>query len=768
MKKVVLIGLLLSVSVFVGCGGSSSSGGGTTTPTLVSIQVTPATPSIIVKGTQQFAATGTYSDGTTKSLSANWLSSASSVATISVSGLATAVSAGTTTISASSGSITGTTTLTVTNPLVSIAVAPVSATIAVKSQQAYTATGTYADGTTQQLTSGVTWNSSNTAVAAINSAGLAVAQAVGTTTITASFQGITSNSATLTVGNPLVSIAVTPATISLAPNATQQYTAIGTYTDNSTQNITGSVTWNASAGATITPGGLATAVTPKAIVTITANSQGVTSNSATLTVTNPLVSIAVTPATISLAPNATQQYTATGTYADSSTQNITNSVTWSASTGATITSGGLATAITPNATVTIQAAQGNIVGAAILTVTNPLVSIAVTPLNPSVAVSFTQAFTATGTYADTSTQVLTSSVTWASSNPSVASISNTQGTQGLATGLTAGTTSITASLQGVTSPPDTLTVTSATLSSIAVTPVSQQIVYQTQQQYTAIGTFSDLSTHDITNTVMWTSSDTAHITITPTGIGGGLATGVATTSISVTIQAAQNGINGSTTATVIPATVKSIAITPTTAGLVVGTSRQYTATATLNNGSTANYTSLVSWNSDNTAAATVGLHSGLVSGIAAGTANITAAYNSVTSPPLNLSVDAVSVQSITVTPISAIMPVGVTLPFTATAVFADGTSQNISANAVWNSQTASVATVSTLGVVSSLLSGNTNITAAFGGCDQSSGAGHSRYFYAQHGLHLAAIHSAAGGQDHQLQRIRDLHRWDHVRVDQPL
>ena len=562
MKKVVLVGLLLSVCVFVGCGGSSSSsGGGTTVPTLVSIQVAPATPSITVKGTQQFTATGTYSDGSTKTLSANWLSSAGSVATINVSGLATAVSAGTTTISASSGSVTGTTTLTVTNPLVSIAVAPVSVTIAVKGQQAYTATGTYADGTSQQLTSGVTWNSSNTAVAAINTAGLAVAQAVGTTTITASSQGITSNTATLTVNNPLVSIAVSPAAPFVAPNAQQQFTATGTYADGTTQNLTTTATWAATAGATITVhGGLATAVTPKAVVTITATQSGV-AGTAVMTVTNPLVSIAVTPATISLAPNATQQFTATGTYADNSTQNITSSVTWSASTGATITSGGLATAITPNATVTIQAAQGSIVGTAILTVTNPLVSIAVTPPNPSVAASFTQAFTATGTYADTTTQILTSSVTWASSNPLVATISNTQGSQGVATGVIAGTVQITAtsgSVVGSTS----LTVTAATLKSIAVTPVSQQIVFQTQQQYTAIGTFSDLSTLDITNTVTWSSSDTAHITITPTGIGGGLATGVAITSTSVTIPGrSDHGIHGSTTATVISATIKSIAIT---------------------------------------------------------------------------------------------------------------------------------------------------------------------------------------------------------------
>jgi trimeric autotransporter adhesin len=632
MKKVVLIGLLLSVSVFVGCGGSSSGGGTTPTKTLVSIQITPAASSIANGATQQLTATGTYSDGTTGTLTANWLSSSLTVATINTAGLATGVGGGTTTISATSGAVTGTTTLTVV---------------------------------------------------------------------------------------ALQSITVTPAAATVAPNGMQQFTATGNYSDSSHKDLTSTAAWSATTGATITSGGLATGVKPGATATITATSGSITAT-ASLTVTNPLASIAVTPATISLAPNATQQYTATGTYFDGSTQNITTSVTWSASTGATITSGGLATAVTANTTVTIQAAQGNIVGTAILTVTNPLVSIAVTPPNPSVAASFTQAFTATGTYADTTTQILTASVTWASSNPLVATISNIQGSQGVATGVTAGTVQITAtsgSIVGSTS----LTVTSATLTSIAVTPVAKQIVFQQQQQYLATGTFSDSSTQDITSTVTWTSSDTAHISITPTGIGGGLATGVATTSTAVTITATDPKSTkfGSTTATVIPPTITSIAITPTTASLAVGTVRQYTATATLNNGSTANYTSLVSWNSDNTAAATVGLHSGLVSGIAAGTANITATYNGVTSPALNLSVNAVSVQSITVTPISATMPVGVTLPFSATAVFADGTSQNISANAGWKSQNASVATLNSFGVASSLGQGTTSITASLGGVTSS-------------------------------------------------
>lgn len=92
-------------------------GGGTTTATLVSIAVTPANPSKAVGTTQQFTATGTYSDSSTQNITASvtWSPSSTGVATVNSSGLATAIAAGSTTITATSGIIFGNTTLTVTS-----------------------------------------------------------------------------------------------------------------------------------------------------------------------------------------------------------------------------------------------------------------------------------------------------------------------------------------------------------------------------------------------------------------------------------------------------------------------------------------------------------------------------------------------------------------------------------------------------------------------------------------------------------------------------
>jgi hypothetical protein len=183
--------------------------------TLQSIAVTPSSPTTIAAGTTQtFTATGTYSDGTTQKTqdltsSVAWTSSDTSIATIAQTGdkpaIATAALVpGSTTITAKLGSKSGTAILTVsplTFTLQSIAVTPSTPTIVAGAPQQFIATGTYSDGTTQttqDLTTQVTWSSSDKLIASITPNGKITALTAGTTTITASFGG-KSGSQSLTV-----------------------------------------------------------------------------------------------------------------------------------------------------------------------------------------------------------------------------------------------------------------------------------------------------------------------------------------------------------------------------------------------------------------------------------------------------------------------------------------------------------------------------------------------------------------------------------------
>ena len=260
--------------------------------TLESITVTPETASIPKGLTQQYTATGTYSDDSTADItsSVTWASSDTLVATINSEGLATGVGEGSTGITAALGSmVSNVATLMVTAPILqSITVTPDTATIEVYATQQYMATGTYSDGSTADITSSVTWESSITGVATINSEGLATGVGEGNTVITAALGSAESNEATLTVTLALESITVTPETASIPKGLTQQYTATGTYSDDSTADITSSVTWASSDTlvATINSEGLATGV-GEGSTGITATLGSMVSNEATLMVTAP-------------------------------------------------------------------------------------------------------------------------------------------------------------------------------------------------------------------------------------------------------------------------------------------------------------------------------------------------------------------------------------------------------------------------------------------------------------------------------------------------
>jgi plastocyanin len=150
----------------------------------------------------------------------------------------------------------------------------------------------------------------------------------------------------------LVSLSIAPLSADINQGASQQYIATGTYSDNTTASLTSAVTWRSSSSAAqINSAGLATGIAGGS-TNITATFAGFTSNSAALNVNSPLVSIAILPATVSLTPGDTQQFTATGTYADSTTRDITASVTWSSSnpSSSMISASGLATSLVGGST----------------------------------------------------------------------------------------------------------------------------------------------------------------------------------------------------------------------------------------------------------------------------------------------------------------------------------------------------------------------------------------------------------------------------------
>jgi uncharacterized protein YjdB len=607
---------------------------GSTTLTVVaaalqSISVTPANPSIPDGSTDQFTATGTYSDHSTQDLTtkATWASGQTTVATIDAAGLATGVGMGSSTITAMFDGVSGSTSLTVAAPaLQSIAITPANPSVAKGLTEQFTATGTYTDKSTQDVTADVSWVSATQSVATVTSAGLASAVATGDSTISATLDGVTGSTTLTVIAAALKSIAVTPTAPNLPDGLTQQFQATGTYTDNSTQNLTSEATWASAtmSVATIDTNGLATGIAEGSSI-ISAMFDGI-SGATRLTVTAPvLVSIAVTPGNPMVPKGETEQFVATGTYSDTSTQNITSQVVWaSASTSvATITSAGIATGAETGSS-TISATDGSITGTTILDVSPAVLeSITISPDNPEVAAGITVQFKATGTYSDSSTQDLTAQSFWASDTPSVATVSNTAGSQGLTTTKAMGMAMITAAVGNVTGMA-MLMVDPAALVSIAVTTADLSLAKGLSEQFTATGTYTDNSTAVITSNVTWSSASTSVATVSASGLAKGVSTGTSG------ITASLAGITGTKVLTVLPPILESIAVTPGTFSLTKGKTEQFAATGTYSDGSTQNLTNEVIWASAAKSVATIS-NSGLATWVSAGTTQITATEGSVSS-----------------------------------------------------------------------------------------------------------------------------------------
>jgi hypothetical protein len=261
-------------------------------------------------------------------------------------------------------------------------------------------------------------------------------------------------------------------------------------------------------------------------------------------------------------------------------------------------------------------------------------AVAVTPTSPSVSVSGTKQFTATATYSDGSGKNVTASAAWSSSDSTIASVQSTgQGSPGLATGVAAGTATITASFGGANGS-TTLSVSGVApvVTTIALAPTAITISVGGSQQFTAIAGYSDGSTKNVTTSAAWSSTDSTIASIQSTGqTTPGMASGVAPGNVNIT--ATYGGVSGVTTLNVVTTTGKltGFFITQIYPSIAPNATLQLFGFAAYSDGSSQFVTSTTHWVSSNAPVASIqdqGQTSpGLVTaGTGAGTTTITASY----------------------------------------------------------------------------------------------------------------------------------------------
>ena len=553
-------------STTISCAFSGVTGAATvnvSSPTLEQVTISPIAPSCRVGDMLQFFAQAIDTSGRSSNVTfaATWSSDAPSIVQFTgAPGRFRCMAKGSANVSATYSGKTGSTPVSVSDAVItSIQVDPVDAHLAVGDDQQYQAVALYSDGTSANVTFAATWLSTNPSVVSIGDAGpgkgRAHALSAGGSTIRATFSGVT-GSTTVTVSSAtVVSISINPASRSAPAGARFGYTAQAIYSDGTSKDVTGAATWSSSdpsiASVSDAFGSKGQATLLKAgSVTVKASFSGVT-GTASLTVTAATVtSVQVTPFSTTIAPGLPLQYRADAIYSDGTSADVTGAATWVSSNTSVATisdafgSKGRAQAVA-SGTTTIRATYAGVTGSATLNVSSAtLTTIQVTPFRPTIPIGFSERMTATGLYSDGSKADLTGLATWTSSNTSVAAVSDAFGSKGRVDTLGAGTATIKATFNGVNGTDD-VTVSSATLTSIAITPNPAAVAVSGNTPLTATGAFSDGTTLDITDRVTWTSSDASIADISNAGATTGVAYGFKVGTVTVTAQ--RGGVKGTAT-----------------------------------------------------------------------------------------------------------------------------------------------------------------------------------------------------------------------------
>jgi uncharacterized protein YjdB len=261
-------------------------------------------------------------------------------------------------------------------------------------------------------------------------------------------------------------------------------------------------------------------------------------------------------------------------------------------------------------------------------------------------------------------------------------------------------------------------VTEAKITTVEVAPNAPTLPVGTVSQLTATAVYSDGTRRNVTNDATWMSTTPAVVAVDTMRFRGRIT---AVSQGKTMVTAFYMGIEATAYVTVSPAVLSGISVSPAGAMLPAGTSQQFTAKATRSDGTSFDVTALAMWSSDAPMVASVaaaGAMRGQVRGISGGTANIRATFMGV-SGSASVTVTDATIASIQVTPFAPTLSTGSTQPFTATAVFSDGSQVPVTGGAVWKSSDPRVAEVGTAGpaqgLVTTLAKGTTEISATYAG-----------------------------------------------------
>lgn len=712
-----------------GTGGGPGGGGPAGQKVTASVTVSPSSANLLVGGTEQLTATPRDVDGgVLTGRTVSWTSSSPTVASV-VAGKVTGLSGGAATITATVDGRSSSAALTVKAAVAKVTLPAAPATFLVNQGISFAAVVTDAAGNVLTGRT-VTYSSSNTNVATVLD-GLVMAVAPGTATITATCEGI-SGSVTVTITSatstaPVATVTLSPGTLAMPVGSAEQVTAI--LKDAAGQTLTGrTITWSSSQPAVISVANGVVTGASAGSATITATSEG---KSGTMSVTavvqpgsTPVATVTVSPDPATVDVGYTTQLTAT--LKDASGQVLTGrTVTWTSSdpAAASVSASGVVSGISFNTNsagnVTITATADGKSGTTRVGVLAPAAVASIT-LNPStiITLAVNETATYTATVRDLGGGILTNrTVTWASSNTSVATVSAT----GVVTAKAAGTSNISASSGGKSASVQVVVAqTINKVDNVRMTPDS--FMMQVALPMSPPSTRSiyaeprDASYNLVSRPITWTSSSAS-----VASVSGGVVTALSPGN--VTISATADGVTGTAKVRVFangacarfdmyPATTREASSIPTGVWAIVRN-----ADSVLVQNRTVTWTSsnpaVVSIQQPSTTVDPSGKYTSSFIPVAAGTATITASCDGMsgTIPVTVTAGQTVATISLTPNPLTIVQ--GMTGK--PTLVLKDASGALVYRTPSWSTANSAIATVAADGTVSGVSVGTTTLTASIDG-----------------------------------------------------
>ena len=518
--------------------------------------------------------------------------------------------------------------------LIALTVLPTTSTLTTSEQVQFVATASYSDDSSAVVTNDVTWESENTDLITVINTGLGTAIAAGSTIIRATLteEGVTQSSevAVAISGPVLTSITVSPKKFLLPASVKKQLTATAQYSDGTTKDITNQVEWSVSETVLNNPSPVAGSDPISVIIdahgvvichefdgdddldndtTITASFEGMQDTVDVTVFGSGVAIINVTPTSTYLTKGLTQQFTATailasqGFMSSTDVSHVPESGSpryefwgWRSSDPSVVEVDrltGLATVLTSvNQAVEITFERGEdettlSSGVAMLQINDAILeTVVIEPFGQSLIKGATERLKVLAQYSNGTTQDISNQPTliFTLSEQSIVEIND----ENLLYASNSGETQLVASFDGVTSDVNTITVVDNAIVNVVIEPSSLALAKGTLGQLTAIATYDDGTTRDVTHEANWTTRESNAVSVNSSGKV--MTNAMPTNANSVLVRANLRGHSANSSITVKDVAPQSLDAILDTTRLAVGEEGKITLMATFSDGSTQDVT----------------------------------------------------------------------------------------------------------------------------------------------------------------------------------